>query len=67
MSIEATLLEQLRRLSPDQQVAVLEYAQNLAAQSPSIINKPGLHQSISYWIADDFNDPLPHQFSLGQE
>ncbi len=28
---------------------------------------PGLHQGIGYWIADDFDAPLPDEFWLGEE
>ena len=27
---------------------------------------PGLHAGESYWMSDDFNDPLPEEFWLGE-
>ena len=37
-----------------------------APQEPSALRTPGLHAGL-YWIADDFDVPLPDSFWLGED
>ncbi|MFM6456673.1 MAG: hypothetical protein ACKPH7_33215 [Planktothrix sp.] len=39
---------------------------NLVSNSSSLPRIPGLHQG-EIWISDDFNDPLPDTFWLGED
>lgn len=68
MNIEQALLEQVRLLSPAQQQEVLDFATFLRQKAPVIPKErvPVLHKDIPYWIADDFDAPLPDEFWLGE-
>jgi len=69
-TIEQALLEQVRALNPAQQQAVLDFATFLCQKLPQPVPKAriaGLHQDDPYWMADDFDDPLPDEFWLGEE
>ena len=69
MNIEQALLEQVRFLSLEQQQAVLDFAAFLRQRTPPVqpkVHIAGLHQEIPYWIADDFDAPLPDEFWLGE-
>ena len=62
MSIEQALLEQIRFLTPEQQQDVLDFAAFLRQRSLGVSKKkriPGLHKGNAYWMADDFDVPLP--------
>ncbi|MEM9766621.1 MAG: DUF2281 domain-containing protein [Cyanobacteria bacterium P01_D01_bin.71] len=69
MNIEQALLDQVRTLTPEQQQAVLEFAVSLHPETPPAPKKriPGLHRGAFYWMADDFDDPLPDEFWLGED
>jgi len=69
MDIEQALLEQVRSLTPEQQQEVLDFAAFLRQRAPVILKKgrvPGLHKGSGYWMADDFDAPLPDEFWLGE-
>ncbi len=69
MDIEQALLEQVRSLTPEQQQEVLDFAAFLRQKASIILKKkrvPGLHKADGYWMADDFDAPLPDEFWLGQ-
>jgi hypothetical protein len=71
MDIEQALLEQVRALSPQAQQEVLDFAAFLRqktsfAATVNEVRVPGLHQGSSYWMADDFDAPLPDEFWLGE-
>lgn len=69
-ALEQALLEQVRALTPDQRQAVLDFAAFLGQKTPQPAPKartPGLHKNDSYWMADDFDDPLPDEFWLGED
>jgi len=68
VDIEQALLEQVRSLTPEQQQAVLDFAAFLRQKAPVITKErvPGLHKGSSYWMADDFDAPLPNEFWLGE-
>ena len=68
MDIEQALLEQVRSLNPAQQQAVLDFAAFLRQKVPMALNEPipGLHKDIPYWMADDFDAPLPDEFWLAE-
>lgn len=69
MNIEQALLEQVRSLTPEQQQEVLDFAAFLRQRAPVIPKKervPGLHKDNGYWMADDFDAPLPDEFWLGE-
>jgi hypothetical protein len=71
MDIEQALLEQVRSLSPQAQQEVLDFAAFLRQKTPlstttDKVRVPGLHQGSSYWMADDFDAPLPDEFWLGE-
>ncbi|MGB3312070.1 MAG: DUF2281 domain-containing protein [Nodosilinea sp.] len=67
-SIEQSLLEQVRALTPAQQQTVLDFAAFLRQQAPAAAKEriPGLHPG-AFVISDDFDDPLPDSFWLGEE
>ncbi|MFQ4140555.1 DUF2281 domain-containing protein [Nodosilinea sp. PGN35] len=68
--IEQALLEQVRALTPAQQQEVLDFAAFLRQKTPQPVPKPrtpGLHKDDPYWMADDFDDPLPDEFWLGED
>ncbi len=67
MNIEQSLLGQIRSLPPEQQREVLDFAEFLHQKIlvPRQKRVPGLHQGSPYWMADDFDAPLPDQFWLG--
>ena len=69
MDIEQALLEQVRSLPPEQQQEVLDFAAFLRQKSTPIVKDriPGLHKGVPYWIADDFDAPLPDEFWLGED
>ncbi|WP_313898107.1 DUF2281 domain-containing protein [Nodosilinea sp. LEGE 07298] len=68
MNLEQALLEQVRSLNPAQQQAVLDFAAFLRQKVSTALQEPipGLHKDIPYWIADDFDAPLPDEFWLGE-
>jgi len=68
VDIEQALLEQVRSLNPAQQQAVLDFAAFLRQKIPMALKEPvpGLHKDIPYWMADDFDAPLPDEFWLGE-
>jgi hypothetical protein len=67
-SIEQALLEQVRDLNPAQQQTVLDFAAFLRQQAIAAAKErvPGLHPG-AFVIGDDFDDPLPDGFWLGEE
>ena len=67
-SIEQALLEQVRALTPAQQQTILDFAAFLRQQAPTASKEriPGLHPG-AFVISDDFDDPLPDSFWLGEE
>lgn len=74
MSIEQALIAEVRSLTPQQQQEVLNFAAFLRQRSPwtaqSSVDKaptPGLHKDTPYWMAEDFDAPLPDSFWLGEE
>ncbi len=68
MSIEQALIAEVRALTPQQQQEVLNFAAFLRQRSPVAANPPvpGLHKDIPYWMAEDFDAPLPDSFWLGE-
>ena len=74
MSIEQALMIEVRSLTPQQQQEVLNFAVFLRQRSHSTakapadkVPQPGLHKDVSYWMAEDFDAPLPDSFWLGEE
>jgi Protein of unknown function (DUF2281) len=64
------LIAKLQTLAPEQQQEVLDFVEFLAQkyaqpQQPPQKRVLGLNQS-KIWISDDFNDPLPDEFWLGE-
>ncbi len=68
MDIEQALLEEVRSLPREQQQEVLNFAAFLRQRAIVATKKriPGLHKDIPYWMADDFDAPLPDEFWLGE-
>ena len=68
MSIEQALIAEVRELSPQQQQEVLNFATFLRQRNPvaAPTSTPGLHKDIPYWMAEDFDAPLPDSFWLGE-
>ncbi|PZO09334.1 MAG: hypothetical protein DCF25_21800 [Leptolyngbya foveolarum] len=69
MSIEQALIAEVRSLTPQQQQEVLNFAAFLRSQHSPIATHPpvpGLHKDIPYWMAEDFDAPLPDSFWLGE-
>ncbi|MEP0903880.1 DUF2281 domain-containing protein [Leptolyngbya subtilissima ST-M1] len=68
MNLEQALLEQVRSLNPAEQQAVLDFATFLRQRVSVAIKEPtpGLHKDVPYWMADDFDAPLPDEFWLGE-
>lgn len=74
MSIEQALIAEVRSLTPQQQQEVLNFAAFLRQRSPRTAQaaieeapKPGLHKDVPFWMAEDFDAPLPDSFWLGEE
>ena len=74
MSIEQALIAEVRSLTPQQQQEVLNFAAFLRQRSPQVAKgptdeapTPGLHKDVPYWMAEDFDAPLPDSFWLGEE
>ena len=74
MSIEQALIAEVRSLTPQQQQEVLNFAAFLRQRSPIVAEAstakapvPGLHKDAPYWMADDFDAPLPDSFWLGEQ
>ncbi|MEH2424596.1 MAG: DUF2281 domain-containing protein [Nostoc sp.] len=64
------LIAKLQTLAPEQQQQVLDFVEFLAQkyaqpQQPPQKRVLGLNQD-KIWISDDFNDPLPDEFWLGE-
>ncbi|NJN87455.1 MAG: DUF2281 domain-containing protein [Leptolyngbyaceae cyanobacterium SL_7_1] len=68
IDIEQASLEQVRSLPPEQQQQVLDFAAFLRQKAPLPTKQrtPGLHKNTAYWMADEFDAPLPDQFWLGE-
>ena len=69
MSIEQSLIAEVRSLTPEQQQEVLNFAAFLRQRNPVSTNSrtPGLHKDIPYWMAEDFDAPLPDSSWLGED
>ncbi|NCJ07180.1 DUF2281 domain-containing protein [Synechococcales cyanobacterium C] len=68
-TIEQALLEQVRALTPSQQQEVLDFAAFLRQKLPQPTPKvrtPGLHPD-AFVMNDDFDEPLPDSFWLGED
>jgi mRNA-degrading endonuclease RelE of RelBE toxin-antitoxin system len=64
------LIAKLQTLAPEQQQQVLDFVEFLAQKYDQPQQAPqkrvlGLSQG-KIWISDDFNDPLPDEFWLGE-
>ncbi|MDZ8051597.1 MAG: DUF2281 domain-containing protein [Aulosira sp. ZfuVER01] len=64
------LITKLKNLAPEQQQQVLDFVEFLAQKYPQPQAPPdkrvlGLNQG-EIWMSDDFNDPLPDEFWLGE-
>ncbi|NMF82626.1 DUF2281 domain-containing protein [Nodosilinea sp. P-1105] len=66
-----SIVQTLRALSPECQQEVLDFADFLAQKSGKVVIRDvpkqrtlGLHEGKG-WLSDDFNDPLPDDFWLG--
>ncbi|PHM09348.1 type II toxin-antitoxin system VapB family antitoxin [Nostoc sp. 'Peltigera malacea cyanobiont' DB3992] len=64
------LIAKLQILAPEQQQEVLDFVEFLVQkytqpQRPPQKRVLGLNQD-KIWISDDFNDPLPDEFWLGE-
>lgn len=63
-----TILEAIRELTPDE---LEQLRQAVEAETEKLASKPkrmiGLHEHLGHaWMSDDFDDPLPDEFWLGQ-
>ncbi|MBW4643030.1 MAG: DUF2281 domain-containing protein [Goleter apudmare HA4340-LM2] len=71
LNITETLISQLQTLPPEQQQMVVNFVEFLVqkhAQSQPSQKKQrivGLHEGMG-WISDDFNEPLPDEFWMGE-
>ncbi|MCC5625940.1 DUF2281 domain-containing protein [Nostoc sp. CHAB 5715] len=64
------LIAKLQTLAPEQQQQVLDFVEFLAQKYAQPQQSPqeqvlGLNQG-KIWISDDFNEPLPDEFWLGE-
>ncbi len=64
------LIAKLQTLAPEQQQQVLDFVEFLAQKYTQSEQVPeqrilGLNQG-EIWMSDDFNDPLPDDFWLGE-
>ncbi|PAX49849.1 type II toxin-antitoxin system VapB family antitoxin [Brunnivagina elsteri] len=68
------VITKLQNLAPEQQQQVLDFVEFLAQkynqpqETKEKIKKPrvaGLHEGMG-WMSDDFNEPLPDEFWLGE-
>ncbi|MHC5939496.1 DUF2281 domain-containing protein [Nostoc sp.] len=71
--ITETLIVQLQTLPPEQQQMVVNFVEFLAqkhaqfqfSQNGKKRRVAGLHEGMG-WISDDFNQPLPDEFWMGE-
>ncbi|MBS3026147.1 MAG: DUF2281 domain-containing protein [Dolichospermum sp. DET50] len=72
MSILETIIRELSSAPEALLLQVFSFIQSakddstLESNSSSLPRIPGLHQG-EIWISDDFNDPLPDEFWLGED
>lgn len=70
MSTVSEIAQAAAELSLEEQQALLERLQfNLEAHLHPVLHGPrisGLHAG-QWWMSDDFNDPLPDEFWLGED
>jgi hypothetical protein len=74
LEIRKKLHQQIDQLLPDQLNLLAEFldflqfkkAKPLSSVAPSTERQPGLHPG-AFVISDDFDDPLPDSFWLGEE
>ncbi|BAZ05143.1 DUF2281 domain-containing protein [Calothrix sp. NIES-3974] len=75
VNITELLIGKLQSLSPEQQQTLLDFVEFLEhknAQSQPIPTQPGQKRVLGLnrgeiWMSDDFNEPLPDEFWLGEE
>ncbi len=63
------ILEELPKLSREELALVAERVAEIKAaseQAPAKPRTPGLGKG-AWWVADDFDDPLPDEFWLGED
>lgn len=73
LNITDTLISKLQNLPPEQQQMVVnfveflaqKYAQSQPSQNIKKRRVAGLHEGMG-WISDDFNEPLPDEFWMGE-
>ncbi|BAY07983.1 DUF2281 domain-containing protein [Calothrix sp. NIES-2098] len=70
VDITSKLIAKLQNLAPEQQQQVLDFVEFLAQKYPQPQELPqrrvlGLNQG-EIWMSNDFNDPLPDEFWLGE-
>lgn len=71
INMTSELIAKLKTLAPQQQQQVLDFVEFLAQKyaQPKLTQKKrvlGLNRG-KYWMSDDFNDPLPDEFWLGED
>ena len=75
MTLPEQLQQDIAALPESAQGMVVEFVEFLkhrygvaatqALSQPLSVRTPGLHQGDGYWMADDFDAPLPDEFWLG--
>ncbi|MBD2412315.1 hypothetical protein FACHB389_24995 [Nostoc calcicola FACHB-389] len=70
VDITSKLIAKLQTLAPEQQQQVLDFVEFLSKKYHQPQKSPqkrvlGLNQG-EIWMSDDFNDPLPDEFWLGE-
>ncbi|MEO1375823.1 MAG: DUF2281 domain-containing protein [Cyanobacteria bacterium J06635_10] len=75
VNITETLIAKLQSLSPEQQQTLLDFAEFLVQKhtQPQPIQTQPVQQRIlglnkgEIWMSEDFNEPLPDEFWMGEE
>ncbi|MGD1912346.1 MAG: DUF2281 domain-containing protein [Rivularia sp. (in: cyanobacteria)] len=75
VNITETLIAKLQSLSPEQQQTLLDFAEFLVQRhtqpqpiqtQPAQQRVPDLNRG-EIWMSEDFNEPLPDEFWMGEE
>jgi Protein of unknown function (DUF2281) len=70
VDITEVLIAKLQSLAPEQQQTLLDFAEFLAQKhvQPQAVQQRvlGLNQG-EIWMSEDFNDPLPDEFWMGDQ
>lgn len=72
MSLEEQIVSVAKLLPPHRQQEILDFAEFLRTREPEVREKKpprtmGLFSGMDFYMAEDFDDPLPDSFWLGED